>query len=99
MRLSIQTPILLCKILVGNTQTLELHPGDADYAIASLLKNKSPFFDNHIGNRKKGQKERKCQNGLERTTFFEKQTRKVLSMFLFIIDTAFHQIHFSLFTR
>ena len=24
-----QTRILLCKILVGNTQTLELHPGDA----------------------------------------------------------------------
>ena len=28
-RLSIQTPILRCKMLVGNTQTLELHPLDA----------------------------------------------------------------------
>ena len=29
MRLSIQTPILRCKMLVGNTQTLELHRSDA----------------------------------------------------------------------
>lgn len=27
-----QLLILLCKILVGNTQTLELHPMDADLA-------------------------------------------------------------------
>ena len=32
MRLSIQTPILRCKMLVGNTQTLELHPLDAGLA-------------------------------------------------------------------
>ena len=56
MQTYIHLPFLLCKILVGNTQTLELHPGDADYAIASLLKNKSPFFDNHIGNRKRGKR-------------------------------------------
>ena len=30
--------ILLCKILVGKSQTLELHPIDAGYAIASLNK-------------------------------------------------------------
>ena len=36
MRLSIQTPILRCKVLVGDTQTLELHPLDAGCAIASL---------------------------------------------------------------
>ena len=28
----IQRPFLLCKILVGNTQTRELHPMDADLA-------------------------------------------------------------------
>ena len=31
MRLYIQTRILRCKMLVGNTQTLKLHPMDAGY--------------------------------------------------------------------
>ena len=32
MQMYIHLLVLLCKILVGNTQTLELHPVDADLA-------------------------------------------------------------------
>ena len=44
-----QTRILLCKILVGNTQTLELHPVDAVCAIASLIRSNSsqPYIIAH----------------------------------------------------
>ena len=34
--------ILLCKILVGNTQTLELHRADAGYAVFMIRLNPTP---------------------------------------------------------
>ena len=42
--LYIQTPFLLRKMLVGNTQTRKLHPLDADCAITSLKKNTPASF-------------------------------------------------------
>ena len=38
MRLYIQTPFCVAKMLVGNTQTRELHPLDAGCAMVSLNK-------------------------------------------------------------
>ena len=51
---------LRCKILVGSTQTLELHPVDADCAIASLIRSNSsqPYIIAHTPDQ-----DVKCRSG------------------------------------
>ena len=51
---------LRCKILVGNTQTLELHPVDADCAIASLIRSNlsQPYIIAHTPDQ-----DVKCRSG------------------------------------
>lgn len=51
---------LRCKILVGNTQTLELHPVDADCAIASLIRSNlsQPYIIAHTPDQ-----DIKCRSG------------------------------------
>ena len=55
-----QTRILLCKILVGNTQTRKLHPVDAGCAIASLIRSNSsqPYIIAHTPDQ-----DVKCRSG------------------------------------
>lgn len=43
--------ILRCKTLVGNTQTLGLHPGDAGCAIASLKVDRKVYHNLAQGER------------------------------------------------
>ena len=52
--------ILRCKILVGNTQTRELHPVDAGCAIASLIRSNSsqPYIIAHTPDQ-----DVKCRSG------------------------------------
>ena len=52
--------ILHCKMLVGKSQTLELHPVDADCAIASLIRSNSsqPYIIAHTPDR-----DVKCRSG------------------------------------
>ena len=60
LRCAPQTRILLCKILVGNTQTRELHPVDAGCAIASLIRSNSsqPYIIAHTPDQ-----DVKCRSG------------------------------------